>query len=230
MTQTRWTRSAAALAVGFLTAGLAACGGHNLAEYDFADRTLAVVYFSEPIPELWTGDLDLEGDNPLEVVVNAGGRVAREVEGRKARARLDSAASRIDLAERMADRTLTRASRYLGTRSVESESEADYVMEVDVRRMGLDARGSAAYLFVRAEAILLDARTGREIWDADINGRDRLTPSVWGSEEVLGDIVTVGTLGTVSVDEFERLLGSLTDFVADRISRELRGDLRSVRD
>lgn len=230
MTQTHWTRRAAGLAVGFVVAVLAACGGHHLADYDFADRTLAVVYFSEPIPELWTGDLDLEGDSPLEMVVNAGGRVAREVEGRRARARLDSAASRIDLAARMADRTRSRASRYLGTRPVESEGEADYVMEVDVRRMGLDASGSAAYLFVRGEAILLDARTGREIWDADINGRDRLTPAVWGSEDVLGDIVTVGTLGTVSVDEFERLLASLTDFVADRISRELRGDLRGVRD
>jgi hypothetical protein len=230
MTQTRWTRSAAALAIGISGALLGACGGHNLADYDFADRTLAVVYFSEPIPELWTGDLDLEGDNPLEMVVNAGGRVAREVEGRRARARLDSAASRVDLSERMADRTRARASRYLGTRAVESEAEADYVMEVDVRRMGLDASGSAAYLFVRGEAILLDARTGREIWDADINGRDRLTPGVWGSEDVIGDIVTVGTLGTVSVDDFERLLTSLTDFVADRISRELRGDLRGVRD
>lgn len=230
MTKTSWKGIGATLAVALASAALAACGGHNLAEYDFADRTLAVVYFSEPIPELWTGDLDLEGDNPLEMVVNAGGRVAREVEGRRARARLDSAASRIDLSERMADRTRARASRYLGTRAVESEADADYVMEVDVRRMGLDASGRAAYLFVRGEAILLDARTGREIWDAEINGRDRLTPAVWGSEDVLGDIVTVGTLGTVSVDEFERLLTSLTDFVADRISRELRGDLRSARD
>ena len=230
MTRARWIRIAAALAVGILAPGLWGCGGHNLAEYDFADRTLAVVYFGDPMPELWTGGVDLEGDNPLEVVVNAGGRVAREVEGRRARARLDSAASRIDISARMADRTLERASRYLGTRPVQSEAEADYVMEVDVRRMGLDAQGSAAYLFVRGEAILLDGRTGREIWDADISGTDRLTPSVWGSTDVVGDIVTAGTLGSVSVDEFERLLAGLTDFVADRIARELRGDLRGVRD
>lgn len=230
MRQTRRIPIATALAVGILLPGLWGCGGHNLAEYDFADRTLAVVYFGEPIPELWTGDLDLGADNPLEMVVNAGGRVAREIEGRRARARLDSAASRIDLAERMADRTLERARRYLGTRPVETEAEGDYIMEVDIRRMGLDASGRAAYLFVRGEAILLDGRTGREIWDADISGRDRLTPGVWGTTDVVGDIVTVGTLGSVSVDEFERLLTSLTDFVADRISRELREDLRGVRD
>lgn len=230
MTTTRSSRIAATLTVAILTPGLGGCGGHNLAEYDFTDRTLAVVYFGEPIPQLWTGDLDLEGESPLEQVINAGGQVAREIEGRKARARLDSAASRIDLAARMSDRTLERASRYLGTRAVERESEADYVMEVDVRRTGLDVSGSAAYLFVRGEAILLDGRTGREIWDADISGRSRLTPGTWGSSDVVGDIVTVGTLSRVSVDEFERLLASLTDFVADRISRELRQDLRGVRD
>lgn len=213
-----------------VVAVLAGCGGHHLADYSFTDRTLAVVYFSAPVPEIWTGGYDLEGESPLEVVVTAGGRVAREVEARKARVRLDSAAARVDLAARMADRTLERSSRYLGTRPVDEENEADYLLEVDVRRMGLDATGSSATLFVRAEAVLLDGRTGREIWDADVNAHDRLTPSMWGSTEVVGDIVTAGTLSTISAAEFERILTSLADFTSDRIARELRGDLRGVRD
>ena len=228
--RTVWIRGALAGVAVMLVLALPGCGGHHLADYDFADRSLAVVYYTALVPELWTGGYDVEGDNPLEVVVAAGGRVAREVEARRAQARLDSAASRLDLAEGMADRTLERASRYLGARPVEEESEADYLLEVDVRHMGLDAGRDAAYLVVRAEVVLLDGRTGREIWDADVRGRDRLTPGVSGSTEVLGDVVTAGALSRVSVDEFETILRRLTDFVADRVARELRSDLRDARD
>ena len=223
-------RAKAAAATAVLVPILTGCGGHRLAEYDFVDRTLAVVYFNAPAPRVYTGSYDVEGDSPLEVVVSAGGRVAREVEARRAQTRLDSAAARLDLATRLADRTLERASRYLGTRPVADRSSADYLLEVDLQRMGLDASRSAAYLFVAGEAVLLDAQTGREIWDADISARDRLTPGVFDSPEVVEDIVTAGALSGVSVDEFERFLVQLTDYVSDRIARELRGDLRGARD
>jgi hypothetical protein len=209
---------------------LAGCGGHHLAEYDFVDQSLAVVYFGAPAPQLWTGGYDLDTDNPLEAVVSAGGRVVREVEARRAQARLDSAAAGVDLAGRLAARTLERTSRYLGTRPVEEESEADYLMEVDLRRLGLNAYDRGAYLVVEGEAVLLDARTGREIWDADVRGTQRITPGIWSAPDVVGDVVTAGALSGISVAEFEQIVEALTDFVADRIGRELRGDLRSVRD
>lgn len=209
---------------------LAGCGGHHLAEYDFAERSLAVVFFDAPAPRLWTGGYDMDSDNPLDVMVATGGRVAREMEARRAQARLDSAAARVNLAERMAARTLERTSRYLGTRPVEDEAAADYLLEVDVRGLGLDAGRSSAYLVVTGEAVLLDRRTGREIWDADVDGHDRLTPGVSGTPEVLEDVITAGALSRVSVDEFEEILTGLADFVADRIARELRKDLRGARD
>lgn len=219
------------LALGALAAtALAACGGgHHLGDYDFSSRTLAVVYFDAPAPELHTGRYAVDGENALEVVVSASGRMAREVGARRARARLDSAAVRVGLAERMAERTLERASRYLGTRPVESRSDADYLLEVDIRRLGLDARRHGTDLFVAGEAVLLDARTGREIWDADVSGQDRLTPSLFADASVIDDIMTAGALSTVSVEEFERFLAGLADYTADRIARELRGDLRDTR-
>ena len=77
-------------------ASLAACGGgHHLAEYPFSSRTLAVVYIAPPSPELLTGYYDLRNShNPVEAVVRAGADVAREREGRRASARLDSATAR----------------------------------------------------------------------------------------------------------------------------------------
>ena len=86
----RRPRDLRALATATVTiAALASCGGgHHLAEYPFASRTLAVVYIAPPSPELLTSYYDLgNSQNPVEAVVRAGADVAREREGRRANAR-----------------------------------------------------------------------------------------------------------------------------------------------
>lgn len=209
---------------------LAGCGGHHhLADYDFAGRSVAVVYFGTPAPELRTGGYGSEAEDPVGVLVAAGGRMAREVEARRARGRLDSAATRLDLAARMADRTLERTGRYLGARPVEDRSGADYLLEVDVRDLALDARSDRIHLVVAAEAVLLDGRTGREIWDADVRSADPLSPDL-AAGTVLEDVLGAGALSMLSVEDFELVLSRMADYAADRIARELRHDLRNVRD
>ncbi|HEY8851081.1 MAG TPA: hypothetical protein VIM36_02800 [Gemmatimonadaceae bacterium] len=209
-----------------------ACGGgHHLAEYPFASRTLAVVYIAPPAPELLTGYYDLRNSqNPVEAVVRAGADVAREREGRRANARLDSATSRVDIPAALAQRTLVRASRYLGTRPITDENQADYLMEVRMSRFGINAKADeAAYLFTFAEAVLIDRRTGREIWNVNIHGRDRLTPYVESDSHIPGSVITASTLGSVSVADFQNALNQLMDSSSNLITNELRAALRDVR-
>lgn len=209
-----------------------ACGArHQLGDYDFAGRSIAVVQFAPPAPELRTGGRDAADENPLIAVLEAGSAVAVELESRRARARLDSAASVVDVSTRMAERTLERAARYLGARPVDSERSADYLLEVDVQRFGIDASGSGpANLFVRGEAILLDARSGNEIWSREVSAWDRLTPSVGvANGTATGGILTAAALTRVSVEDFGRILEQLADYAADVVTAELREDLRDVR-
>ncbi|MGH7651673.1 MAG: hypothetical protein ACREMS_07495 [Gemmatimonadaceae bacterium] len=211
---------------------LAACGGgHHLAEYPFASRTLAVVYIAPPSPELLTSYYDLSSSqNPVEAVVRAGADVAREREGRRASARLDSAAARIDIPAVLAQRTLERASRYLGTRPTTDEGQADYLMEVRMQRFGINAKeDEASYLFTFAEAVLLDRRTGREIWNVNIHSRDRLTPYVQSNSPIPGSVIAAGTLGSVTVADFQGALNELMDYSSNSITDELRSALRDVR-
>ncbi len=211
---------------------VAACGGgHHLSEYPFTSRTLAVVYIAPPSPELLTSYYDLtNSQNAVEAVVRAGADVAREREGRRANARLDSASARIDIPAVLAQRTLKRASRYLGTRPVTDETQADYLMEVRMERFGINAKADeAAYLFTYAEAVLLDRRTGREIWNVNIHGRDRLTPYVESASPIPGSIITASTLGSVSVADFQSALNQLMDYSSNLITNELRSALREVR-
>src|SRR6266567_3820989 len=215
-----------------LVAALAACGGgHHLAEYPFSSRTLAVVYLAPPSPELLTSYYDLRNSqNPVEAVVRAGADVAREREGRRASARLDSATARIDIPAVLAQRTVQRASRYLGSRPINDEQQADYLMEVRMERFGINAKADeATYLFTFAEAVLLDRRTGREIWNVNIHGRDRLTPYVESNGPIPGSVIAAGTLGQVSVADFQGVLNQLMDLTSNLITDELRSDLRGVR-
>jgi hypothetical protein len=228
---TRHGIRALAAAAALIGATVSCGGGHHLAEYPFSSRTLAVVYIAPPSPELLTSYYDLtNSQNPIEAVVRAGADVAREREGRRANARLDSASSRIDIPAVLAQRTLERASRYLGTRPVTDENGADYLMEVRMERFGINAKADeAAYLFTYAEAVLLDRRTGREIWNVNVHGRDRLTPYVQSTSPIPGSVITASTLGSVSVAEFQGALNQLMDLSSNVITNELRAALRDVR-
>jgi hypothetical protein len=222
---------ALAAASAVVGSAVACGGGHHLSEYPFSSRTLAVVYVAPPSPVLLTSYYDLRhSQNPVEAVVRAGADVVREREGRRAHARLDSATARIDIPAVLAHRTLERASRYLGTRPITDEHQADYLMEVRMERFGINAKADeAAYLFTYAEAVLLDRRTGREIWNINVHGRDRITPYVQSSSRIPGSVITASTLGSVSVADFQGALNQLMDLSSNVITNELRSALRDVR-
>jgi hypothetical protein len=219
-----------------LTAALAlgACGGrHHLGDYDYAGRSIAVVRLAPPSPEIWTGDHSISSDNAIIAVIEAGSAVAVELESRRARARLDSAASNVDMGRIMADRALARAARYLGARPVGDDDAADFLLEIDVEQFGIDASGGgAATLYVEGEAILLDAASGREIWNQEVSAWDQLTPSVGGVEgaSAAGGVLTAAALTRITVADFERVLEQLAGYAADVMTDELREDLRDARD
>ncbi len=229
-------RQVGRLAAFLLLASMVACGGgHELERHSFAGATIAAVDYSPPAPYLWTGSYELEGDDAITAVVNAGASVAREVEARRARARLDSASNLVDVRGRMTRRTLERAARYLGATPLPGTDgnrvpDADYLLEVYVRQYGIDARGSRpARVFMKVEAILLDRRSGHEVWNVEVDSHDRLTPSIRHGSELPADIVTAGTLHAVTVEQLESSLAELTDFTADYVTNELREDLRDIR-
>lgn len=218
-----------ALLVVFVVSG---CGArHHLGRYDFAGHTLAIVHVTPTSGDLRMGTFSADTDNPVGAVLAAGSRLAVEVEARRVRARLDSAASRVSVGTRMADRTAERATMYLGARRVPAPSAADYVLDLRVRSYGVSARNwqSAAQLYLEADVVLLDAATGVEIWTTEVRGWDALTPRVAGTGDVPRDIVTAAGLLTVSVEDLERTLQRVVDVSADAVTDELREKLRDVR-
>ena len=215
-----------------LLATQVACGKHYLEEYRFSDRTLGVVFIEPPEAELRHGWYNVDpGGSALQNVVQAGAKVAKEFEARRALARLDSAEQNVDVTSLLANGTAQRASRYLGTQAATEVNTADYVLEVNMREFGIDARSNhATYLYTRAEAVLIDRRTGREIWSQKVKGSDRLTPFIVGTMDAPSAIFTAATLHTVSVAQFQRALEQLVVYTSNLIASELREDLRDARE
>lgn len=226
-------RAARSLTCTLAVLALPACAGHHhLGEYTFAQRSMAVVVVSSPAPSLLTGGYDLRADDPVGSVLRAGTVAAKDVEARRAHARLDSAAAIVGATGDLAQRTLERTSRYLGTRPVQGAADADFLLEVRMKNFGLDARGqSSAYLYTNAEAVLLDRRSGREIWNCAVHGTDRLTPRVRGATNVpgAGAIITASSLATMSVADFQDALQQLAELSSNVVADELRSALRDVR-
>src|SRR5687768_369921 len=88
----RWIAVSAAAVISL------GCGGkHYLANYQFADKTMALIYIEPPAPQLLHGWYNLNlGDNAVQTAVRAGAGVAKDIEARRASAKLDSAVLRVD--------------------------------------------------------------------------------------------------------------------------------------
>lgn len=220
------------LAATVVCALVAACGGarFHLNEYTFAGRSLALVVLDNPTPGLITPEYDVRSTDLIDVAIKTGSKVAKDVEARRAGARMDSATARMDLTDSLAMRTLARASRYLGVRPIGSSADADFLLEVRMRNYGLDARGTgAAWLYTNAEAVLLDRRTGREIWNVNVHGSDRVAPRINGTGEAGGAVIAAGALHSMTVEDFQQALDQLMSLSSNVVTDQLRAALRDAR-
>jgi hypothetical protein len=239
---TRWNLAAAerrlmlrgaCAALALLTASGCASAGH-LAEYDFRDRAVGVVSVAPPHPEVFTrGDFWFVRPNLVDAGVRVAAEIVREVEAERARARLDSAVVRVDVAQRMSARVLEQGARQLRARPVERVQESDFEIELRVRRYGIEADSwdDQARFVIEAEVLLLDAASGREIWKSKLDEKERVSSGVlgWALPDAVGGAVTAGQLAGLSVAEMERALESLADYCADRMMDSLRRGLEKAR-
>ena len=220
------------LFTGALAAALlftAGCAGTNhLAEYDFEGRTVAVTAAVPPLPGVFTDPAieSLNPEKPVETFLRLSTAAAREIAARRAEARMDSALARVDVADRLARRTLLKGARYLGYRPVNDLDRADFLLDIRVKDYGLTAHSwDAAVNFVLdAEVRLLERRAHRVVWKKKIRHTEPVTATIIGFGPTLGNVFTAATLASLSVDEMERAFKNLADYAADRFADELRED------
>jgi hypothetical protein len=209
---------------------LAGCGpSHRLGQYDFAERSVAVVAAIPPGPRVASGPwseafVDLR--DPIGSAVRVGTATAKWEEARKAQVRLDSAAARVDVAEIIARRALAGSASTLGLRPVNDPNAADFVLDIRVYEYGLvaDSYDGATFFAVEADVVLLDGATRETVWKDEVREREVVTNTLFGLPPAAGNVVTARALARLSTEEMARGLGRLAGFAADRVTRELRED------
>ena len=215
---------------------LAGCGpSHRLGEYDFSDRSVAVIAAIPPGPRVVSGPwseafVDLR--DPIGSAVRVGTAVKKRAVARDAQLRLDSASAGVDVAAIIARRALAGSAPVLGLRPVNNPNASDFVLDIRVYHYGLvaDSYEGATYFAVEADVVLLDGATREAVWKEKLSEREVLTNTLFGLPAAAGNVVTARALARLSVEEMERGLGRLAEFAADRVTRTLRKDFLDSRE
>lgn len=223
----------AAFAAVLLIVLLAACSSkQRLGEYDYRGRSLAVVSIAPAYPEVLGGAaLRVDTDRPIAALLRVGSEVVREVQKHQIRPRLDSAAVRVDVEQRLSERLLDNAARHLRAAPAAEARTADYELEVRIRRYGIvaSAWSAPAYFLIDADMTLLDGATGRRIWRGRVQQRDVVRPYAATGSRTVSNTVSAVALASMSVDDISRQLENLADYAANSMSTYFARSLDQAR-
>ena len=213
-------------------------GGGRLADYDFRDRTVAVVATLPPRPYVSTGGHYLTGGpgvygrpaSPVEAMLRLGAGIYKDVQADKLRERLDSAGSRLDVSDRISGTLLEGAARTLGSRAVDDARDADFQLEVRVDEYGVSAPhwDDQVRFRLKARLLLLD-REGQEVWKARVDADEPVSARWFRVGTPGADVWTGHALGDLDVDEIVRAFQAMADHTAYALVDVLRHDMEEVR-
>ena len=214
---------------------LSGCSASNrLDEVALDGRRVAVAAAIPPAPRVQAGSPLEAGVNPWDPVGTAVRRETSEAKRRqavRAQTRLDSVVARVDIADRIARRTLARTAAALGFAAADRPATADFVLDLRIRDYGLvaDSFEGDTFFVLLGEAVFLDAQSGAELWRTDLEEREVVDRTVFRLPAIAGNVVTGRALAALSAPEMAAGLQRLGDFAAERISDRLVRDYQRSR-
>lgn len=227
-----------ALVVPVLATVSACASAGRLSEYDFRDRTLALIVDSPPVPEIFDSSpppivgMDDEGrsDGRASALARLGSGLLREVITSDARERLVAAAEQVNVAELLGDRALERAARTLRARPVE-DGPADFEIEVRITRYGITSQDANAQAFfvVEGELLLLDAADGSRIWQTGLDQREPINRGDVGLDDSQTNVVTAAVFATLTTEQMATALRGVAWHAADHAAEKLQAGLEKAR-
>jgi hypothetical protein len=211
---------------------LSACSSNRLARYDFRNADIAARTFMPPGANVFTDlDVRIDPDNLLRSALRVGTSVVREVEAEKARARLDSAMTMVDVPSIIEEEVLLQSAEMLNYRPVNEVHAADFIFNIEMKRYGIDARSwdAGTYFVIEARTELIDNAEHRRIWRGRVEAREPLSPSIFGLGSSVENVLDAVTLSELSAEEMATGLRYLAEYSAGLIAEKLYRDFIRAR-
>jgi len=215
-----------------LTAMMAGCSSNRLHEYTLQHTTAAAVMAPAPRAEVFSvGAIDL-GGNPLRALVRAGTTIAKEIQAGAAQEKLDAAMDSVDIPEIIRYETLEGCCRHLEMRAVEKREAADFVYLLKINRYGIDAESWNAQVDFRLDVHvrMVDNASKRKVWEKTIRERMPVSRSIFGFNDMVGDVLTASALSELSETEMAEGFTHLAGYAAGRISDRIFDDFIKSRE
>lgn len=215
-----------------ITAILSGCSSNRLHEYTLQHNRAAAVMAPAPRAEVFTfGEIDL-GGNPLRALVRAGTTIAKEIQAGEAQKKLDAAMDSVDIPEIIRFETLEGCCRHLEMRTVEDRESADFVYLLRIKRYGIDAESWNAQVDFRIDVHvrMIDNASKRKVWERTIRERMPVSRSIFGFNDLVGDVLTASALSELSETEMAQGFTHLAGYAAGRISDRIFDDFIKSRE
>jgi hypothetical protein len=212
---------------------LGACSSNKLVEYDLREADIAARTFMPPRANVFTdANLNINPHDLVGTAISVGTTIARESEASKARARLDSAMTMVDVPAIIEEEVLFRAAELLNFRPVNEVKAADYVFNVRMERYGIDARSwdAGTFFVVKAKVELIDNKLQRRIWKRGMEAKEPLSPRIFGISTPIENVLDAVALSNLTVEEMSAGMEYLANFTADLIAEKLYNDYVKSRD
>ena len=89
--------------------------------------------------------------------------------------------------------------------------------------------GGSVALEIQITARLLDPRGDELVWRRHFSVSEEASPYLFGVHDVVGNVVTIGVLANLEVDDLERGFQALAEEAAGKIARRLEDDIYDAR-
>ena len=209
------------------------CGSSNrLREYEFRNLTAAALMATPPRAQIFSDSFVwVDTDDPIGSALRIGTTIAKDVEARKVRERLENALHSIDVPEQIRLRTLKECSKSLHYRPTEATDEADYLFRMKIRRYGIEANSwsTSVHFKIDLRVQLIDNQKDVEIWEKRVNERFVVSQSMFGLGDMAGNVITAVALSRLTEEELTEGFRHLADYTADRMAEKLHEDFINAR-
>jgi hypothetical protein len=198
---------------------------NNLDLYSFHRKTMYVGLRTPPPATISTNyNVYIDGDNPIRTVLSIGTNIAKASTTAEAAEKLDAALKFVDIPGITQSRIGNDIPALLGCDITHSPAEADYFLDVEIEEYGISSYSSGVSYIIDVTITIFEQKQRKKVWRRNIDLEKEVSPSLFGMDSIIDNIITIDILADLSEEEMARGLELLARDAGKEVLRKLEND------